>query len=102
MNTLILLTSGSTVTWAHHAILHGDRKGAIQGLALTIALGVSFTCVQAYEYSHAAFTFGMNGAHLGPLTDAAHCRCADGWRWATSARFTAQRSSWRRAFTARM
>ena len=35
INTLILLTSGTTVTWAHHAILTGDRKGAIQGLMLT-------------------------------------------------------------------
>src|SRR5450432_1533569 len=52
LNTLILLTSGATVTWAHHAILKGDRKGAIQGLLVTIALGASFTCVQAYEYSH--------------------------------------------------
>jgi len=72
VNTLILLTSGSTVTWAHHAVLHNDRKGAIQGLLLTIALGASFTGVQAYEYSHAGFTFGMNGATLGPFTDAAH------------------------------
>jgi cytochrome c oxidase subunit 3 len=68
LNTLILLTSGTTVTWAHHAILEGDRKGAITGLALTIALGLSFTAVQAYEYGHAAFTFGMNGAELVPLT----------------------------------
>jgi len=72
INTMILLTSGSTVTWAHHAILMGDRKGAIQGLMLTIALGLSFTAVQAYEYGHAEFTFGMNGAMLGPLTDEAH------------------------------
>src|SRR5262249_21472832 len=72
LNTLILLTSGTTVTWAHHAIQTGDRKAAIQGLLLTVLLGASFTCVQAYEYSHAAFTFGMNGAHLAPLTDEAH------------------------------
>ena len=71
INTMILLTSGSTVTWAHHAILMGDRKGAIQGLMLTIALGLCFTAVQAYEYGHAEFSFGMNGAMLGPLTDEA-------------------------------
>jgi cytochrome c oxidase subunit 3 len=58
LNTLILLTSGTTVTWAHHALLHGDRKGLINGLWLTIILGAAFTCVQAYEYAHAAFTFG--------------------------------------------
>src|ERR1700716_2290077 len=72
INTLILLTSGSTVTWAHHAILTGDRKGAIQGLILTVLLGASFTGVQAYEYNHAAFTFGLNGAMLQPLMDEAH------------------------------
>ncbi|HET7155810.1 MAG TPA: cytochrome c oxidase subunit 3 [Hyphomicrobiaceae bacterium] len=58
LNTLILLTSGTTVTWAHHALLHGDRKGLINGLWLTIVLGAAFTCVQAYEYAHAAFTYG--------------------------------------------
>ena len=57
LNTLILLLSGTTVTWAHHSLLNGDRKGLIQGLACTVALGISFTCVQAYEYSHAAFGF---------------------------------------------
>src|SRR5579871_1590780 len=54
LNTLILLTSGTTVTWAHHALLHGDRKGLKLGLILTVLLGASFTCVQAYEYAHAA------------------------------------------------
>ena len=58
LNTLILLTSGTTVTWAHHALLENDRKGLIQGLWLTVILGVAFTSVQAYEYMHAAFTFG--------------------------------------------
>ena len=57
LNTLILLTSGTTVTWAHHAILEGDRKAAKQALWLTVCLGAIFTCVQAYEYAHAAFTF---------------------------------------------
>jgi cytochrome c oxidase subunit 3 len=57
LNTLILLLSGCTVTWAHHALIHGDRSGLLQGLALTILLGALFTCIQAYEYSHAAFGF---------------------------------------------
>jgi cytochrome c oxidase subunit 3 len=57
LNTLILLTSGTTVTWAHHALLHNDRKGLINGLWLTIILGATFTCVQAYEYYHAAFNY---------------------------------------------
>ncbi|TNE61826.1 MAG: cytochrome c oxidase subunit 3 [Alphaproteobacteria bacterium] len=57
MNTLILLLSGTTVTWAHHAIMHGDRDGLKKGLWLTVILGAFFTCVQVYEYSHAAFGF---------------------------------------------
>ncbi len=57
LNTLILLTSGVTVTWAHHALREGDRKGLLQGLGLTILLGLTFTGVQAYEYAHAAFGF---------------------------------------------
>ncbi len=57
INTLILLLSGTTVTWAHHALIEGDRKGLIQGLWCTIILGALFTSVQAYEYSHAAFGF---------------------------------------------
>jgi cytochrome c oxidase subunit 3 len=57
MNTLILLLSGVTVTWAHHALIEGDRKGLIQGLGVTVLLGALFTCVQAYEYSHAGFGF---------------------------------------------
>src|SRR5215813_7738418 len=60
LNTLILLTSGTTVTWAHHALLHDDRKGLKWGLICTIALGLTFTCVQAWEYTHAAFHFKGN------------------------------------------
>ena len=57
LNTLILLLSGVTVTWAHHSLLHGDRKGLVNGLACTVGLGVLFSAMQAYEYSHAAFGF---------------------------------------------
>jgi cytochrome c oxidase subunit 3 len=56
-NTIILLLSGTTLTWAHHAMLHNDRKGLINGLAITVALGVLFSFVQAYEYVHAPFNF---------------------------------------------
>jgi cytochrome c oxidase subunit 3 len=59
-NTLILLTSGTAVTWAHHALLHKDKRGLVWGLAITIALGVLFTCVQALEYSEAGFQFSGN------------------------------------------
>ncbi|MAZ17059.1 cytochrome c oxidase subunit 3 [Oricola sp.] len=56
-NTVILLLSGTTVTWAHHALLHNDRSGLKWGLGLTILLGVLFSSVQAYEYAHAPFQF---------------------------------------------
>jgi cytochrome c oxidase subunit 3 len=60
LNTLILLTSGTTVTWAHHSLLHNDRDGLKWGLALTIVLGMTFSLIQAYEYSNAAFSFAGN------------------------------------------
>ncbi|MEL6784731.1 MAG: cytochrome c oxidase subunit 3, partial [Pseudomonadota bacterium] len=56
-NTVTLLLSGTTVTWAHHALLEGDRKGLIWGLALTIFLGVIFSIVQGIEYAVAPFSF---------------------------------------------
>jgi cytochrome c oxidase subunit 3 len=55
--TLILLLSGCTVTFAHHALQEGRMKDAVQSLGLTVALGLMFTCFQAYEYSHAHFAF---------------------------------------------
>jgi len=77
LNTLILLTSGTTVTWAHHALLENDREGLKWGLICTILLGALFTCVQGYEYSHAHFNYsghiygatffmatGFHGAHV--------------------------------------
>ena len=60
VNTLILLCSGTTVTWAHHSLIHGDRDGLKKGLWLTILLGLLFTSIQAYEYIHAPFGFGKN------------------------------------------
>ncbi|WP_423142947.1 cytochrome c oxidase subunit 3 [Parablastomonas sp. CN1-191] len=60
LNTLILLCSGTTVTWAHHALIHGDREGLKKGLWATIILGVLFSSLQAYEYAHAPFPFGVN------------------------------------------
>ncbi|MFC3053466.1 cytochrome c oxidase subunit 3 [Kordiimonas pumila] len=60
MNTLILLLSGTTVTWAHHALVEGNREAVKKGLWLTVILGAFFSCVQAYEYSHAAFGFAGN------------------------------------------
>jgi cytochrome c oxidase subunit 3 len=77
LNTIILLTSGTTVTWAHHALIHGqrggektglwgligvgNRDGVLKGLWLTILLGLLFSSIQAYEYSEAPFPFqGIN------------------------------------------
>ncbi len=60
INTLILLLSGTTVTWAHHALIENDRKGLLHGLILTVFLGFVFTCFQAYEYHHAAFSISGN------------------------------------------
>ena len=57
LNTLILLLSGTTVTWAHHALLEGKRKEVITALWYTVILGVSFTSFQVYEYAHAKFLF---------------------------------------------
>lgn len=56
LNTIILLSSGATVTWAHHAIIAGERKDAILGLVYTIALAGTFTGFQVFEYKHASFT----------------------------------------------
>ncbi|MEN0000895.1 MAG: cytochrome c oxidase subunit 3 [Pseudomonadota bacterium] len=56
-NTVILLLSGTTVTWAHHGMLHNDREAVRWGLWLTIILGVIFSCVQVYEYGHAPYDF---------------------------------------------
>jgi cytochrome c oxidase subunit 3 len=52
VNTLTLLLSGTTVTWAHHAIQQGDRKNAKLALVLTVLLGMMFTAIQVYEYQH--------------------------------------------------
>ncbi|MAX01043.1 MAG: cytochrome c oxidase subunit 3 [Sphingomonas sp.] len=61
LNTFILLLSGTTVTWAHHALIHGDRDSVKKGLWLTILLGLLFSSIQAYEYMHAPFPFsGLN------------------------------------------
>lgn len=60
LNTFILLTSATTLTWAHHALLENNRVGLKQGLLLTILLGITFTFVQGYEYLHAGFGFKDN------------------------------------------
>lgn len=56
LNTFLLLSSGSTITYGHHALIKGDRKKAIIGGLLTIILAVIFTALQYVEYFNASFT----------------------------------------------
>lgn len=55
LNTAILLTSGATVTWAHHSIVAGDKKQSQIGLLLTILLAIVFTALQVFEYLESPF-----------------------------------------------
>jgi cytochrome c oxidase subunit 3 len=77
LNTLLLLSSGAFITYSHHALINGNRKGAIDGAAWTIVLAVIFTALQYFEYAEAAFTFsdsvygttffastGLHGLHV--------------------------------------
>lgn len=56
LNTIILLSSGATVTWAHHSIIESKHSEAIQSLALTVLLGFYFSLLQAFEYFEASFS----------------------------------------------
>nr|APX40062.1 cytochrome c oxidase subunit 3 [Neocrepidodera brevicollis] len=56
LNTLILLTSGLTVTWAHHSLMENNFKQSLQSLFLTVMLGIYFSMLQGYEYMEAPFT----------------------------------------------
>nr|YP_010326848.1 cytochrome c oxidase subunit III [Athetis thoracica]UNP54098.1 cytochrome c oxidase subunit 3 [Athetis thoracica] len=56
LNTIILISSGVSVTWAHHAIMENNNSQMTQGLFITIILGIYFTMLQAYEYFEAPFT----------------------------------------------
>ena len=77
LNTFLLLSSGAFVTYGHHALIAGDRKGAILGTLLTIILAVIFTTLQYVEYSEASFSIadsvygtvfyastGLHGLHV--------------------------------------
>ena len=77
LNTAILLSSGATVTWAHHSIVAGAKKEAINALCVTVGLGLLFTLLQAFEYIETSFciadsvygstffvTTGFHGLHV--------------------------------------
>nr|YP_010022646.1 cytochrome c oxidase subunit III [Muscina pascuorum]QOP39494.1 cytochrome c oxidase subunit III [Muscina pascuorum] len=77
LNTVILLTSGITLTWAHHSLMESNHSQTTQGLFFTVVLGIYFTMLQAYEYIEAPFsiadsvygstffmTTGFHGIHV--------------------------------------
>src|SRR5271156_2464474 len=56
LNTVLLLSSGVTVTYAHHSLIQGNRSGALNGLLATIILAILFTALQGVEYTVSSFT----------------------------------------------
>jgi cytochrome c oxidase subunit 3 len=56
LNTVILLSSGVTVTYAHHSLIQGSRKGTLYGLVATVLLAIIFTALQGVEYTVSSFT----------------------------------------------
>nr|ARQ20672.1 cytochrome c oxidase subunit 3 [Nacella concinna] len=77
LNTVVLLASGVSATWAHHSLMEGDRSLSIQGLVVTVGLGLYFTYLQGMEYFETSFTIsdgvygstffvatGFHGAHV--------------------------------------
>ncbi|PQE31512.1 cytochrome c oxidase subunit 3 (mitochondrion) protein [Rutstroemia sp. NJR-2017a WRK4] len=56
LNTVILLSSGVTVTYAHHSLIQGNRSGALYGLVATVVLAIIFTGLQGVEYTVSSFT----------------------------------------------
>lgn len=62
LNTIILLSSGATITYAHHSLIQGNRKGVLLGIILTIVLAIVFTRLQGLEYHERPFTIA-DGAY---------------------------------------
>jgi cytochrome c oxidase subunit 3 len=56
LNTVLLLSSGVTVTYAHHSIIQGNRSGSLYGLLYTVILAVLFTSLQGIEYAVSSYT----------------------------------------------
>lgn len=77
LNTILLLSSGGFITYGHHALIAGDRSGAVIGIFITIILAILFTYLQFIEYNESAFSFadsvygscfyastGLHGIHV--------------------------------------
>ena len=62
LNTILLLSSGASVTYAHHSLIEGNRRGTLLGIIITIILAVIFTALQGFEYYEAPFTIA-DGAY---------------------------------------
>lgn len=57
LNTVLLLSSGFTITYAHHSFIHGNRAGSLVGIFLTVILALIFTVLQGVEYTVSSYTF---------------------------------------------
>jgi cytochrome c oxidase subunit 3 len=66
LNTVILLSSGVTVTYAHHSLIQGNRSGTLYGIVATVLLALIFTGFQGVEYTVSSFTIsdGFHGIHV--------------------------------------
>nr|UPI55421.1 cytochrome c oxidase subunit III [Scotomedes sp.] len=56
LNTMVLLCSGITVTWAHHSLMEKNHKQTFQSLLITVMLGLYFSILQGYEYMESSFS----------------------------------------------
>nr|YP_010528141.1 cytochrome c oxidase subunit III [Cimbex luteus]QPM99417.2 cytochrome c oxidase subunit III [Cimbex luteus]UXW64282.1 cytochrome c oxidase subunit III [Cimbex luteus] len=77
LNTIILISSGFTITWSHHSIMNNKKNEAMSSLLITVILGILFTLLQKFEYNEASFsiadsiygstfflTTGFHGLHV--------------------------------------
>jgi cytochrome c oxidase subunit 3 len=56
LNTVLLLSSGATITYGHHALIKGDRAGSLYGTLFSVILAGVFTIFQIVEYNVSSFT----------------------------------------------
>nr|YP_010547197.1 cytochrome c oxidase subunit III [Leptocimbex linealis]UYK52110.1 cytochrome c oxidase subunit III [Leptocimbex linealis] len=60
LNTIILITSGMTITWSHHSIMNNNKNEALKSLKMTVILGILFSMLQAFEYNEAPFSIASS------------------------------------------